>query len=158
MPQMTYQDREGGAKPVPAGHYIVGVEAAKLGIAKSSGNEQIALEARILYPTEGPICYAYLGFAEKQQWVIDVFLKSIQRNPAKGVVLDITDDWLQKNVVGALGWVEIGLEEQEYPAGSGKKQRRNQIDRWITTRDAKHADPYTVFSETAPKDDGSSEF
>ena len=156
MPQVTYQDREGNAPPVPAGDYIVGIESAKLGISKSSGNEQIAVEARVLMKEgSGPLVYAYLGFSEKQQWVIDVFLKSVQRAPAKGVTLDISDDWLQQNIVGALGWVSIGLEDDDY---NGKKRQRNTINRWITTRDAKHPDPYPMYSESAPKDDGGSEF
>lgn len=154
MRTYEFQDRE-GVKIVKPGDYILGVEVAKMGIAKKSGNEQIEVHARILTnENDGGLVYFYAGFGEKEQWKIDVLLKALQRAPKKGENLDISDAWLESNIRGALGWATIGQEE--YPAGSGKI--KNTIVRWITTRSATHIDPYKIYDAPAPADAGGTDF
>ena len=147
MPTYQYQDRE-GAVLCAKGEYIFGVEKAEL--HSKDGNESIKLEIRIITKeNNGPMVFKYLGFVEKAQWTIDVFLKSIQKQPAKGTNLEITNDWLTANVRAALGWCVVGQEE--YPKGSGKMQ--NNIVSFLKPGDAKHPCPYVAMNMKKPTDE-----
>jgi hypothetical protein len=132
MAKVTYQDRESTFKPpVKPGDYVLGVEKAEIVISKSSGDEQVKLELRVLtqengQTVQGPLVFDYLQFSDKAVWKVDVFLKSIKRQPTKGTEIDITDEWLKMNVVGALGWATLGMKEF-----NGKPS--NELVRWISS-------------------------
>lgn len=130
--RVRYEDRESTFKPpVKPGDYCLGVEKAELCYAKSSGDEQVKLELRVLMKDEtgatvtGPMVYDYLQFGEKTVWKFDVFMKAIKRQPEKGTEIDVTNDWLKSNVVGGVGWATLGIEEF-----NGKES--NKIVRWIS--------------------------
>lgn len=141
MAKFTYQDREAKAFFVPAGDYILGVKSAVMALSKSSGNEQIELQLEVVHgpklkpDQKGVTIYDYLIFGEKTDWKIDLFLKACKRQPKKGEVLDINDEWLDKHVVGALLWAQ--LVEDEY---QGKK--KNKIGQYLTNM---QEDPYKLF-------------
>ena len=130
MPQYQFQDRE-GVQIVPAGDYLLGVESAKLCLSKSTGDEQIEMQIRILTEkgTAG-LVYHYPGFSEKRAWTLDVCLKALRKAPKKGETLDISDAWLIANIVGQLGWGTIGVEKDN------KGVDRNILVRWIAHPDA----------------------
>lgn len=145
MPKYTYQDRDNNIMSVPEGDYVFGVAAAEMRLSKQ-GNDMIELRLRLLGPFEdgkmaekGPLVYDYLVFGEKSEWKIDVFLKAIQKAPSKGAEVDITDDWLKREVTGALGWAHFSLEEY-----NGKKN--NKVAFYISKRSANQGDPYKLFA------------
>lgn len=149
MPEHVFQDRE-GLELVKPGDYMLGIESAKITLAKSTGNEQVEVIARPIARYIGGKCeninngtpvYWYGGFTEKQQWGIDVFLKAIRKAPKKGEKLNIEDVWLFDNARGAIAWATIGEDEYQ-----GRK--KNTLVRWIVTHDAAHPDPAKFF--TAP--------
>mgnify|MGYP001585025343 FL=1 len=141
MPRYTFQDSKGFSGPVAAGDYVIGIEAASIGLSKSTGNEQIMLEWRVLHPVsgKGPIVYDYLQFSEKMQWKLDTWLKSIDRAPAKGTEIDIDAAFLE-GVINLVAWAELSVEEY-----NGK--RSNKIARYLTG-DGKD-DPLTVIGQKA---------
>jgi len=147
MPKITYNDREDTFVPVPAGDYILGVEAAEIKFSKSSGNEQVEVKCRILTVrpdgsvSHGPLVFDYLLFDEKMGWKFDMFMKAIRKAPKKGTEIEVNEQWLKDTVVGSLGWAAISIDEH-----NGKK--RNKIVRWITSG---KDNPYDCITFELPK-------
>jgi len=133
MASYVYGDRKAPELFVAESDYVFGVESAEIKLSKA-GNEQIELKLRILLDggKEGPLVYDYLGFDEKFAWKIDVFLKAIQKAPAKGAQVEIDNAWLDQNVKTALGWARFTVDEF-------KGRKNNKVAHYITNP---KTDPY----------------
>lgn len=150
MPSFQFQDRSNKEYWVPAGDYVLGVEKAELGLAKTSGNEQITLTCRVMLESgkgEGPNVYDYLQFDEKNSWKIDVVLKALKSQPKKGEVVDVTEAWLKQHFVGKLGWATLYVDEY-----NGKKSSK--ITAWITNP---KTDAYQKFAIVGDQQDAKAE-
>lgn len=118
MAKFQYGDRPQPQFFVPKGQYILGIEKGTEELSKK-GNEQIKLECRIFTKqpdgkfAPGPMCFEYLTFDDKMLWKIDTFLKSVQKAPAKGVELEMNQAWIDSQLVSALGWADLTVEEYQ---------------------------------------------
>lgn len=131
---------------VPAGDYVLGVEKAEMALSKK-GDPQINMELRVMKSdgSQGPKIFDYLGFDEKRAFKISNLLAATQKAPSKGTQLTIDEEFLAKNIVGALCWATLSVDEYQ-----GRKS--NKVMRYITNP---KDDPYKLYrNETAePKKD-----
>jgi hypothetical protein len=111
MINYTYNDQSSRASFVEPGDYVATIVGFTFGIS-GQGNDKIDFELLL------PDCKIYdsVAFTEKAAWKFDTMLKCFTPNkeggaiPAKGTAVAIDEEFINKNLVGASGWVTTFID------------------------------------------------
>ncbi len=141
MPSFTYQDSEARKPFEEPGEHTVTVEEHEFKFS-SAGNEMLVLKIRT---DGGALIFENLVFTEKAWWKIDQALKAFlpsrgKKPPTKGDNLDIDNDWVVENLLGARGRVILTKE-----TGTNGKVRNN-IESYVIPKPGEKTAPAVPFT------------
>ena len=122
MIKYTYNDRESRMAYVEPGDYIATITEFTFGVT-GKGHDKIDFQLDI----GDALIYDTVVFTEAAAWKFDTLLKCFVPNkeggviPSKGSNVEINEEYMRKNLVGAQGWLTTFVDEYE-----GKKKSKVQ--------------------------------